>query len=209
MKVINSSYEIIGGIDRESILSKLELCGRICYKSEDKIGDFAKTSKFIKSIVGRGHHSVIEHVSITVKFITDRAVTHELVRHRVASYSQESQRYINYTKGVGEVTYVRPCTLMAGSPEHNVWENYCRLAETGYFKMIDMGLAPEVARGLLPNSCKTEIVMTANLREWVHVLKLRTSNAAHPDIRDLMRRLQNELSKLLPEIFEEVADGTV
>lgn len=203
MKVINSSFEIIGGVDRESILSKLELAGRICYKSEDKIGDMNKTAKFIRGIVGRGHHSVIEHVSLTVKFITDRAVTHELVRHRVASYSQESQRYINYTKGVGEVTYVRPVGLKAGTPEHSTWETYCGLAEAGYFKMIDMGLAPEVARGLLPNSCKTEIVMTANLREWVHVLKLRTSKAAHPDIRDLMSRLQKQLIKELPEIFEE------
>ena len=134
MKIIKPSVEIIDDLDGSAILKKLELAGRVCYKSEDNIGD-GSAEKFIKYIIRRGHESVIEHVSFSVRFICDRGVSHELVRHRLASYSQESTRYCNYSKGEfnGEITVIEPPFLMPGSEGYNIWKNACEGAELNYF----------------------------------------------------------------------------
>ena len=205
MKIIKPSVEILDDLNPEEILKKLELCGRVCYKSEDKITPESAT-KFISSLVKRGHESVIEHFSFSVRFICDRGVTHEMVRHRIASFSQESTRYCNYAKGDfnGEIIVIEPIFLEPGTEGYEIWKNGCLQAEDNYFKMLNYGCTPQEARALLPNSLKTEIIMTANLREWRHFLKLRTSPAAHPQIREVADMLLTELNFILPSLFDDI-----
>ena len=205
MKIIKPSIEILDNITPVEVLKKLELCGRVCYKSEDKITDESAV-KFISNIVKRGHESVLEHVSFSVRFICDRGVTHEMVRHRIASYSQESTRYCNYAKGDfnGEITVIEPIFLEPGTEGYEIWKNGCLQAEDNYFKMLNYGCSPQEARAVLPNSLKTEIVMTANIREWRHFLKLRTSKAAHPQIKEVADMLLTELNFILPSLFDDI-----
>ena len=205
MKIIKPSVEILDDLNLEEILKKLELCGRVCYKSEDKITP-ESAIKFISNIIKRGHESVLEHVSFSVRFICDRGVTHEIVRHRIASYSQESTRYCNYSKGQfnGEITVIEPCFLVPGTEGYDMWYRACQMAEQYYFSMLDWGCSPQEARAVLPNSLKTEIVMTANVREWRHFLKLRTSPAAHPQMREVANMLLMELNFLLPSLFDDI-----
>jgi len=198
MKVINPSIEILTPIDPPAMLARLERAGRICYKSESHITS-ASASKFVRSLVKSGHHSVIEHESISVRLICDRGVSHELVRHRLASYSQESQRYVNYKHGI-EV--IKPLFFAEASYCYNIWHKAMLLAEEGYLNLLKLGASPQEARTVLPNSTKTEVVMTANLREWRHVLSLRCSPAAHPQIRELMGMVRDKFQELLPEVFE-------
>jgi thymidylate synthase (FAD) len=203
MKIIDPSFEILSEIDGDKILKLIEVAGRTCYKSENKITDeSAKT--FVNMICNvHKHHSVLEHFSFTVKFITDRAVTHELVRHRIASFSQESQRYVNYgsEKNGSGITFVRP-TFYDNKELFDEWFDAMKDAETRYLTLLSKGAKPELARTVLPNSTKTEIVVTANLREWIHILTLRTSIQAHPDIRYLMTALLDDLKKRIPVVFD-------
>jgi len=201
MEIINQSYEILDDINQEQILKKLELCGRTAYKSEDKITEDS-ANRFIKSLIDKGHESVIEHVSLSVKFITDRGVSHELVRHRLVSYTQESTRYCNYAKK--GMIFIRPPFFVADTFEYILWQNRMRQVEEHYNKLIKEGFTPQQARCILPNCLKTEIVTTANLREWRHILKLRTSPEAHPQIRELMLPLLEELKEKLPVIFGDI-----
>ena len=205
MKVIKPSVEIIDVFDGLDVIRKLELCGRVCYKSEDKITDNSGY-KFIQNIINRGHESVLEHFSFSVKFICDRGVSHEIVRHRIASYSQESTRYCNYSKGDfnGEITVIEPCFLVPGTEGYNLWYNACSSAEDSYFMMLNWGCSPQEARAALPNSLKTELVMTANLREWRHFLKVRTSRAAHPQMREVANLLLKELKQKVPVLFDDI-----
>jgi thymidylate synthase (FAD) len=205
MKIIKPSVEILDDLNLEEILKKLELCGRVCYKSEDKITDESAV-KFISNIIKRGHESVLEHVSFSVRFICDRGVTHEMVRHRIASYSQESTRYCNYSKGQfnGEITVIEPCFLVPGTEGYDMWYKACQMAEQYYFSMLDWGCSPQEARAVLPNSLKTEIIMTANIREWRHFLKLRTSLTAHPQMQEVANMLLMELNFLLPSLFDDL-----
>ena len=195
-------------------LEMIEAAGRTCYKSEDKIIE-ESAEKFVRMIIKRGHLSVIEHVMMSVRFICDRGVTHEIVRHRLATYSQESTRYCNYKGGV---TFIIPSwiRLPEGNyheedvnnlfpeycPEYD-WFNAMLYAEVKY-KTLILEWAPQRARSVLPNSLKTEIVMTANLREWMHVFSLRTSKAAHPQMRELMIPLLEEVKALVPVIFDDI-----
>ena len=205
MKVINASYEILTPINGDEILCMIERYGRVCYKSESRITD-ASAERFVRNLIARGHESVLEHVSFSVKFICDRGVSHEIVRHRLASYCQESTRYCNYSKDdfQSEITVIKPCYLDKSAAGYQIWERSCKNAETAYFDLLDFGCAPQEARAVLPNSLKTEIVMTANLREWRHFLKLRTSPAAHPQIREVAIPLLNELKSLIPVIFDDI-----
>jgi len=207
MKIIKPSIEILDNITPVEVLKKLELCGRVCYKSEDKITDESAV-KFISNIIKRGHESVLEHVSFSVRFICDRGVTHEIVRHRIASYSQESTRYCNYSKGQfnGEITVIEPCFLVPGTAGYDMWYKACQMAEQYYFSMLDWGCSPQEARAVLPNSLKTELIMTANIREWRHFLKLRTSPAAHPQMREVANMLLTELNFLLPSLFDDIEE---
>lgn len=205
MKIIKPSIEILDELNPEQTLKKLEIAGRICYKSEDKITP-ESAAKFISSILKRGHESVIEHFSFSVKFIIDRGVSHEIVRHRLASYSQESTRYCNYAKNGfgGEITVIEPLFLEPGTDGYDIWRQACENAEQAYFDMLDWGCLPEEARAVLPNSLKTEIVMTANLREWRHFLKLRTSKASHLQIREVANMLLTELNYKLPVLVDDL-----
>lgn len=205
MKIIKPSIEILDNITPIEVLKKLELCGRVCYKSEDKITDESAV-KFISNIIKQGHESVLEHVSFSVRFICDRGVSHEIVRHRIASYSQESTRYCNYSKGDfdGQITVIEPLYLEPGTEGYEIWKKACQEAENNYFKLLQYGCTAQEARAVLPNSLKTEIVMTANVREWRHFLKLRTSKAAHPQMREVADMLLTELNFILPSLFDDI-----
>lgn len=178
----------------------IERCGRICYKSEDRItADSA--GKFIKMLIDRGHLSVLEHAHATIHFICDRGVTHEMVRHRLAAYSQESTRYCNYGKDKfdGQITVIQPpCTTEEGD---KAWLASVEQAEADYLYMTQKGESPQIARSVLPNSLKTEIAMTCNFREWLHVFDLRISDKAHPQIKEVMLIAKGLLQDACPEVF--------
>ncbi len=207
MKIIEPYFEILEPIDGDSILRKVERAGRTCYKSENRI-TAGSAEDFIRRILNSGHHSVIEHISITVKFICDRGVSHELVRHRLASYSQESTRYANYSKDRfgKEITVIKPCFWAENSSAYGEWKEAMQEAEAHYMRLMDMGTRPQEARNVLPNSLKTEVIMTCNLREWRHVFMLRCSSQAHPQIRELMLPLLEEFHKGIPVLFDDLYD---
>jgi thymidylate synthase (FAD) len=208
MRIVPPSFEILDMPDGDALLQRIELAGRTCYKSEEKITP-GSAKGFVQRILDSGHHSVIEHVNITVRFICDRGVTHELVRHRLASYSQESTRYANYSreKFGNEITVIRPLFWEENSEEYRLWFDAMQKAEQAYMNLIEMGARPEQARSVLPNSLKTEIVMTCNVREWRHVFNLRCSDAAHPQIREIMRPLLTKLKTLVPVLFDDIRVG--
>ena len=205
MKIIEPSVEILTPIDGKAILKMLEAVGRTCYKSEDKIQE-GSAEKFISNIVKRGHEAVIEHYNITVKFICDRGVTHEIVRHRLASYCQESTRYCNYAndKFNGEITVIKPMFLEVGTDGWELWHDACAMAEKVYFDLLDFGCTPQEARAVLPNSLKTELVMTANIREFRHFYTLRCSKAAHPQMREVANMLLREFKERIPVLFDDI-----
>lgn len=205
MKIIKPYYEFVGGLNPEEMLKKIEMCGRVCYKSEDKITEDS-AARFLKGIISRGHGSVLEHAGFTVKFVCDRGVSHEIVRHRIASFSQESTRYVNYANGKfgSEITVIEPCFFEPGSERYNIWKSSCEAAEHAYFDLLQAGCAPEEARSVLPNSLKTELIVTANVREWRHILSLRAARAAHPQARELMGRLLKELKEKAPVLFDDL-----
>jgi len=180
----------------------IEAAGRTCWKSEDKIDDNSACG-FIEKIKGYNHASVLEHGAITVRFVIDRGVSHELVRHRLASFSQESTRYCNYTKGKfdSEITVIKPCFWSDDSFEFSVWKTSCENAEKDYFKLMDAGAKAQEARSVLPNSLKTEVVMTANPREWGHVFNLRCAPAAHPQMREVMIPLRAKFASCWGSLF--------
>lgn len=211
MKIIDPSFRWLGGKtpDGQRILERITEAGRICYQSE-KIGDEAA---FVKRIIERGHESVLEHATIGVRLICDRGVTHEIVRHRIASYSQESTRYCNYSKGKfdSEITFIRPWWMDAddlqdGQPKAfaESWINACANAEQAYMRMIGQGATPEAARAVLPNSLKTEIAITMNLREWRHFFRLRCDIHAHPDMRLCANMLLKAFREAVPVIFDDI-----
>ena len=207
MKVIKPYYVIEEEIDAAKIMSGIERAGRTCYKSEGKIGD-GSAEKFIAAIIKRGHESVLEHEKITVRFICDRGVTHELVRHRIASFSQESTRYCNYSQDRfgSELTFIKPCFWEEGKDDDKIalWTSAMENIEKTYNEMISLGAKPEEARSILPNSLKTEIVVTMNMREWRHYFKLRTAPAAHPQIREISNMLLEEFKAKLPVLFGDI-----
>jgi len=205
MKVIKPSYEIQTPIIKEEVYKHLERVGRTCYKSEDKI-TVDSAERFLRGIVSRGHESVIEHYSFSVKFICDRGVSHEIVRHRIFSFAQESTRYCNYSKDKfdGEITVIRPCFWPMDTKEYQEWLDACLYAERKYMNLLEGGAKPEEARSVLPHSLKTELVVTGNVREWRHFFRLRTSIAAHPQIREIAIPLLEELKQLLPVLFEDI-----
>ncbi len=211
MNIIKPGYKILTEIDRMKILKSIERIGRTCYKSELNITE-CSCNKFVSMLIRRGHEAMIEHESISVKFIVDRGVSHELVRHRLASFAQESSRYCNYSKEKfgNEITVILPLffdTGMGAASNSDVyceWKTSCEYAERTYFKLLKYGAKPEEARTVLPNSLKTEIVMTANLREWRHFFKLRAAPTAHPQMREVVIPLLIQLKNELPELFEDI-----
>lgn len=205
MQVIMPSVEIIDHIDGNKIIKKIESIGRVCYKSESKITEDS-AEKFIINILNSGHESVIEHESVSVRVICDRGVSHEIVRHRIASYSQESTRYCNYSKEKfgKELTVIKPIFWEVGSEEYKIWLDMMNRIEHDYNTLIEMGAKPQEARSILPNSLKTEIVMTMNLREWRHFFKLRTSLRAHPQMREIAMMILEKFKKEIPLFFDDI-----
>ncbi len=229
MKIVKASYKI-EAIMPEDVMAHLERCGRTCYRSEGKIDDGREhrtvdgytgmqlvqvrepsSHKLLRAIIKRGHESVIEHASATVRFVIDRGVSHELCRHRVGiALSQESTRYVRYDgeEEGRELTFIRPCFWTdRQSPDEEVlrqtWATSMRQAEVQYLKLLQWKAKPEEARSVLPNSLRTTIVVTANLREWRHILRLRTSGRAHPQMREVMVPLLVEFKQRLPVLFED------
>ena len=206
MQEIKPSIEIIDMEDYEKIVKKIERIGRVCYKSEGKITEDS-AEKFIKGLLTRQHESVIEHENVTVRFVCDRGVTHEIVRHRIASYSQESTRYCNYSgdKFDNQITVI---DLASGfqydfskendKAKYEVWTKAMENAEQSYFRMLELGATPQEARSVLPNSLKTEIVVTMNLRSWRNFFRLRVDSHAHPQMREVATMLYEEFQKRLP-----------
>ena len=201
MEIIKPYFIIEDEIDGEKILKNLERYGRTCYKSEEKITPESATG-FVKGILKSGHESVIEHEKVTVRIVCDRGVTHEIVRHRLASYSQESTRYCNY-KSRG-IQVIEPFFFAGDKLKYQAWKEAMEACERGYNKLIELGATPQEARSVLPNSLKTEIVVTYNLREWRHFFKLRTSKRAHPQMREVVVPLLKEFQKRIPVIFDDI-----
>ena len=208
MKIIEPKVELVNAPDYATLLSTVEQAGRTCYKSEDKITD-GSAEKFVRNILKRGHEAVIEHASLTVRFTCDRGVSHEIVRHRLAAHCQESTRYCNYSKDGfgGEITVIKPCFFTEGAPAWEFWKDSCEMAESAYFDLLEFGCTPQEARSVLPNSLKTEVVMTANMREWRHFIRLRCAPAAHPDMRVVARLLYDLLKSTYPVFFEDIEVG--
>lgn len=219
MKLIKSNSEILTNIN-ENLLKSIELYGRICYKSENKITE-KSTEKFIKHIIKNGHHSVIEHINISVKIICDRGISHELVRHRLASFSQESTRYVNYGTNC---TYIIPSWFEhineCNNKEFNIndnldnfnedekyWIESIILNELHYHMLLfNFKWNPQKARSILCNSTKTELIITANLREWRHIFNLRCSRKAHPQMQEIMIPLMIKMSNAIPIIFDDIKE---
>ena len=207
MKVIKPSIEVMTTLDKNVLYGEIERAARTCYKSEDKITDDSAV-KMVKALVKNQHLAMLEHASVTVKFICDRGVTHEMVRHRMASYAQESTRYCNYSQGKfgSEITVIEPCFLEEGTPQHYVWYTSCLESERSYNSLIKMGCTPQEARSILPISLKTEIVVKMNLREWLHFFNLRvvgTTGAPHPQIKEVAFMALEKFAQELPEVFGE------
>lgn len=223
MNVISAGYEILTPISEGGIeeLKRIEQAARICYKSEHNTTDDGESAKTItKALIKRQHFSALEHSSLSVKFITSRSISHQIVRHRLASFNQMSQRYVNYAddKFMNEITFINPFNSMkidGTDPEkaaqlYAVWYNTIVQCESDYFKLISMGAKPEVARNVLPNSVMTEIIMTANYREWRHFFKLRAegvSGKPDPAMREITIPLLQELKSKLPIIFDDIVGG--
>ena len=211
MKIINPSVQLEDEIDGQEILKKIENIGRVCYKSEGNITEDS-AERFVKSIIARGHESVLEHVSISVRVICDRGVSHEIVRHRIASYSQESTRFCNYSndKFRNELTFIKPCYWKETDINFIEWKKNMKRIEGEYLWFINNGKAtPQEARSILPNSLKTELVMTTNLREWRHFFKLRCDKAAHPQTREIANMILKEFKEKIPVIFDDLYESFV
>ena len=207
MKIVTPGFEYVEPIDGFGMLKKIEGIARVCYKSEECIKDDSCFA-FVRMLIENGHEAMLEHAGFSVKLICDRGVSHELVRHRMASFAQESTRYCNYSKGRfrGEIAVVKPNFLDEKSALYGEWEAACRYAEKAYFAMLDNGATAQEARSVLPNSLKTEVVMTANLREWRHILRLRCSSHAHPQMKELMVPLLNDVRQRIPICFVDIQE---
>lgn len=207
MQIINAGYEILDPLNGEEILKKIERVARVCYKSEEKIGE-GTAEKMVRALVKSKHEAMLEHFSFSVKFIVDRGVSHELVRHRVASFAQESTRYCNYGHE-GEITVIEPCfwSWSKDGIKYNEWLSACEMAESYYLSLLEMGATPQEVRAVLPNSLKTEVVMTANLREWRHFFSLRACGSTgkpHPQMLEVAVPLLKEVKSLIPVVFDDL-----
>lgn len=202
MKIVQQSHEWITPLNREVTLKRIEQIARTCYKSESAIKP-GSAEKMVAMLCKNHHYAMIEHISLTCKFVTDRGVANEIVRHRIGSYAQESTRYCNYSKDKfdNQITVIDHGYTGQARAD---WGNACIAAEKTYFVMLNNGATPEQARDVLPLCLKTEIVCTWNLREWHEVLRLRTAKDAHPAIRALMIPVLRELQEIYPEIFNDI-----
>lgn len=237
MKIIEPHAELIDDINAADIYAKIERCGRVCYQSQPtpaiviKEGDFsqediAKIStdiqslktmeppsvQFVRKLIKRGHESVLEHVSLTFHIVCDRAIMAELTRHRLASFSVESTRYCKYDEleVLLPIGFDEPNPLKKGTDamiRYCVFFGMVEQAECRYKGLLDAGATPEQARAVLPLCLKSELYMTANLREWRYILKLRTSKHVHPQMRLIMNQILAEFKEKLPVIVEDIKEA--
>ena len=207
MKLIKTSFQILTDLNNPTLIYQaIEKAGRTAYRSEGKITD-TSYEKFIQLIKSKNHESVLEHQSISVKFIMDRGLTHEIVRHRLSSFTQESTRYCNYSddKFGNDLTFINIEPFLKNPFESmQIWMNCIEYIEKSYLALIELGETPQIARSVLPNSLASEIVVTANMRQWRHIFDLRTSKAAHPQMSDLMIQLLKEFKEKLPLLFDDI-----
>ena len=212
MKIIEPNVEILRPVPMpeaiEAIYRIITICGGTSYLGgKEPTPEY--TRKFISERIKEHHDSVLEHAVMTVRFTVDRGVSHELVRHRLAAITQESQRYVNYSKEKfgKEITVIKPFFLTEHTPQYDAWYNSCMQAEASYFKMLECGCKPEEARTVLPNSTKTTVTMTCNFREWRHILNLRaagTTGKPHPQMLEVMIPLLERARELMPELFNDI-----
>jgi thymidylate synthase (FAD) len=198
MKIVEQSFELLTAPSYQSILKTVTTAASTCYHSHPK-----DMERFVATLIKSGHTSTVEHVSFTFKIVTDRAVSHELVRHRIASYSQESQRYCAYKE---DVSFVRPHWVEDGQKGNLTWLSAIIGAEKAYKSMLDLGIKPEDARGILPNATATTIVVTMNIRSLLNFFTLRTAKGAHPDMRRLAKAMLKEMKERYPAFFEHLED---
>lgn len=204
MKILEYSWHEILRNPVQANRDSMVESARLCYRSENSV--FGADSNLLKSCVKNGHWTPIEMSQVKVRFVCDRGISHELVRHRLASFNQESTRYCNYSKDKfgNEITVVKPIMLDENSMEYYIWVKQCESAEKAYFDMLDLGVRPETARSVLPTSLSTTIDIQANLREWYHIFNLRIDRNAHPDMRYMMHGVLMELTQDYPEIFYDL-----
>lgn len=179
----------------------IERAARTCYQSEGKIGP-GSAGKLIAKCIKRGHESVLEHAVASVRFVCDRGISHEIVRHRLASYAQESTRYCMYNTGI---TVIEPPGLTC-EKLRAPWVEGVAGDERAYQQMLALGKPAQIARANLPTCLKTEIVMTTNFREWRHVFKLRLAKNAHPQIQSLMHDAFCLIAGHAPAVFADIAE---
>ena len=216
MRTVEASVEFINPPEYAVVLDTIEKVGRTCYKSEHLITEDSAEG-FVRRLIQRGHEAMIEHGSVTMRFINDRGISHEEVRHRIASFGQESTRYCNYSKDKfdGEVTYIdieRGMELDATVSKLQFevklaiiheWMIACLDAERHYMRMLELGATPQIARSVLNNSTKTELCVTMNFREWRHFIRLRNDPTAHPQMREVAQQALDMLYEKYPVFFEE------
>lgn len=216
MRTIEAHVEFVNAPEYAVVLDTIEKVGRTCYKSENLITEDSAEG-FVRRLIQRGHEAMIEHASVTLRFFNDRGISHEEVRHRIASFAQESTRYCNYSKDKfdGEVTYidiergmeldstVRELDYSTKLAIYHEWMKACLDAEDHYMKMLSLGATPQIARSVLNNSTKTEICITMNFREWRHFIRLRNDSTAHPQIREVAQQALDMLYDKYPVFFEE------
>ena len=231
MKLIKPSVKILTPVEDDKVIETIANVARTCYKSEAN-STKEKDEALVKRLIESKHEAMLEFVDITVKFTCSRAISHELIRHRLCSFAQESQRYCNYSKDKfdNEITFIIPSWLDIPEGNYTWWDNdwvdmnklqinlpdnnnsvnewlhALHFTEQTYNILTSKGWKAEQAREVLPNSTKTEINMKANLREWRHFLNLRCSTAAHPDMRALALDLLKQLHRQIPIIFDDIYD---
>jgi len=203
MKIIEPSHKVT--FFQENALEQIERAGRICFQSEYT----GSPEDFVRRLIKMGHETPLEQASATVEFVCDRGVSHELVRHRLASFNQSSTRYCNYSKEKfgNEITVIRPFFWDIDSPQYHDWKNACQWCERYYFDLLKQRATPQEARSVLPNSLKTDIVVTANMRTWRHLFKLRCSPKAHPQMVQSMLPVLAEFYRRLPVVFEDIYEA--
>ncbi len=202
-------YIQVEKVDGKKIMKNIERACRTCYRSEGKISEESYKT-LLKNCITRGHESVLEHEKVTVRMYCDIGVYKDLTRHRIASFSIESTRYCNYGKDKfgNELKFIKPCNIEEGTRLYENWQNACEAIEENYIEMSNQGALPDQLRMILPHSIAAEVTMTANIREWMHILSLRASKHTHPSIRQVLIPLLLHFKEIMPEIFETIEYDT-
>lgn len=190
-------------LDGTAMLRRIEYATRVSHRSEDAITSNSYIRLLRSVVFEHGDLSVIEHEKVTVEAVVDRGITHEWVRHRLFSYTQESTRFVNYKKKGGEAKFIKP-TFGQGPAVNEIWAVHMEATEKAYMQLIDNGIAPQLARSVFPNSLAAKIIVTGNLRSWRHFFIMRTSKETHPQMKQVTLPLLQEFKATIPVIFEDI-----